>query len=127
MIDHSLEYSLELVTGETIDVLEIESDDLSSISDPVMDLITVMPRQVLEEAKIGYTRPFERLLRTPPVGALIRLDARCDQMSTCPMRNAAACVTSHKKLPDCWTGDGVRDAEVVRAWKDGRYVILVSS
>lgn len=129
---HRLSYSLELSTGESLDVLEIELDGTDELDGEIARLCTTMPREVLEEAKVGHTSPFEKLLRTPPVGALLRLNGLCDQIDDCPLANRSKCVTSNvrgkTRFPSCWDhGVGTLNTEVVHAWRDGAYVIVVQS
>jgi hypothetical protein len=148
----TFEYSLELSTGERLAVTEIAMGALDSwmtkaFSDAaarqllagVLDLCTRAPRCVLDDAKIGYTKPLERLLKTPPSGALMRLDKpECFSMSNCAVADKAKCTARFDKFPECWDydighSDDFTDAmsaaqelakTVVFAWKDGRYVII---
>lgn len=128
-----LSYSIELNTGETVDVLELELDDSDEIDEGILQLCSRVPRSVLEEAKIGWTKPLEEALRTPPVGALLRLNKTCSQYGDCPSGKLPTCSTSHLNrkrrggaFPDCWDhGDDLISSEIVHAWRDGAYVIIV--
>lgn len=150
----AFEYSLNLSTGEKIDVLEIPLKALDSWSkrafqDPIafksmsgiLSLCTTATHQAMEDAKIGYTKPLERLLKTPPIGILIKLDRPvCMSISDCAMADRKKCTTKFDKFPECW--DYALDVEgdftevvtiaheivkqIVMAWRDGRYVIIVS-
>jgi hypothetical protein len=146
------EYSLNLCTGETIRVSEISMGALdkfekSAFEDPatfeamssIISLCTKAPHQAMEDAKIGHTKPLEKLLRTPPVGTLMKVDRPvCTNMFDCAMADSKKCTTRFSKFPECWDyamdGDGDLTnsmvaaheivKEIVMAWRDGRYVII---
>ena len=150
------EYSLKLGTGETIDVAEIAMGALDAWSKQAFDdqaagksiagillLCTKVPRQAVEDAKIGYAKPLERLLRTPPAGALLKLDRpACANISDCAMADAHKCTTLFAsvsvKFPECWdydlaSGSNFTDPmaaaqevakTIVMAWRDGRHVVI---
>lgn len=150
------EYSLQLDTGETLSVAEIPMRALDewsrkAFADPksakamstILALCTRAPHAVMEDAKTGYTKPLERLLRTPPIGALVKLDRPvCMNVSSCVMSDKRKCTTQFlhvsEKFPECWDysleddgdfTDGMIAAHeivktIVMAWRDGRYVII---
>lgn len=148
----TFEYNLFLGTGEKLDVTEIAMGALDAwarqvFTDPaarqliaaVEGLCTRVPRCVMDDAKAGYTKPLERLLKTPPAGAMLRLDKpQCFSLSSCAMANPDRCTTRSAKLPECWDYDIGEHSDftdsmaaaqefaktVVMAWRDGRYVII---
>ena len=153
----TFEYSLQLGTGESLDVAEIVMatlDDWSrkAFEDPaaakamhkVTSLCSRIPHRIMEYAKIGYTKPLERLLKTPPIGALMKLDKpECLNLSDCAMADQHKCTTrfllASAKFPECWDytligkdeefTDGMVAAQeivktIVMAWRDGRHVII---
>jgi hypothetical protein len=128
-----LEYRLPLSTGEVIAVAEADSGRLPVLEDPrvlaaaddVLRRCTRAPREVVDEAKIS--RPV------------------CAEISTCVIADRRRCTAAGKtkKGPDfplCWTyavdpglpqevAMAARDLadSVVGAWRDGRYVLMVST
>lgn len=146
------EYSLSLCTGETIKVSEISMGALdkfekAAFKDPaafkamssVVSLCTKAPRQAMEDAKIGHTKPLEKLLGTPPVGTLMKIDRPvCMNISDCAMADNKKCTARFSKFPECWDyfmggdvdfTDSMAAAheivkEIVMAWRNGRYVII---
>jgi len=151
----TFEYSLHLDTGETMEIVEISMKALDAwtekaFSDPaaskaltgLLSLCTKVPHQILEDAKIGYTKPLERLLKSPPVGALMKLDKpACFNVSDCIMADKDKCTTRFwskaAKFPECWDYHLPQDEftsamaaaqeiakVIVMAWRDGKYVII---
>lgn len=144
------EYSLNLSTGERIKISEIpistldknyfEAFGLAEISG-VVSLCTNAPTQAMHDAKVGYTKPLEKMLRTPPVGALMKVDRPvCVNINDCAMADSKKCTARFSKFPECWEYEVYNDSDlnviklsakdIVRriaiAWRDGRYVIIVS-
>lgn len=145
------EYSLKLGTGETILITEVPVGAMNSsvqqaFNNPrslemvfsIIALCTKVPRQVLEDAKIGYTKPLENLLRTPPAGALMKLDYPvCANINDCIMATDKCTARAGMKNPECWEYsptnhdleiDTITAKEIARtvvmAWRDGRHVII---
>ena len=155
----TFEYGLDLSTGEKIWITEIaigalDKQTLTAFKIPELDLVlmhcTKVPRSDMDDAKIGYTKPLERLLRTPPVGILMKF-ARpvCENISTCAMANPKKCTVRYRaprekpeaiaSFPECWDFDArlskttpieiettVREIAnyIVAAWRWSRYVII---
>jgi len=153
----TFEYSLQLGTGETIDIAEIPMGALDdwtrkAFEDPasvkamagVLSLCTRVSHQVLEDAKIGWTKPLECMLKAPPIAALMKLDRpECLNLSDCAMADQHKCTTrfliASAKFPECWDyallgrdeefTDGMVAAQevvkiIVMAWRDGRNVVI---
>jgi hypothetical protein len=153
----TFEYSLQLGTGEAIAITEISLKALDDWARKAFDdaksskaiagvvgLCSKIPHQIMEDAKIGYTKPLEHLLRIPSIGALTKLDRpRCSNISECAMADERKCTTRHLstsgKFPECWDyslagqdeefTDSMAAAQeiakvIVMAWRDGRYVII---
>lgn len=128
---NQLNYRLELGTREIIDIFEIELDG-NELDGNVFQLCSHVPRSILEEAKGGWTKPLERMLRTPPVGALLRLNLTCASIDGCPIGKFPNCSTSfldrkerHGAFPDCWMhARGWESTVIVHAWRNGLYVII---
>lgn len=145
-----VEYVIELSTGETLLVSELDPESVPALADgavrkaaeAALSRCTVCPRDVLEDAKRGHTAPLEALLRTPPAGCLLRLRApECREIGFCVSADRAGCSTAAGggSVPPCWTfrpgGDPMADpaslaasvigTAIVHAWAAGRYVVLV--
>ncbi|KKL45204.1 hypothetical protein LCGC14_2358020 [marine sediment metagenome] len=148
-----LEYSLTLETGEEVEILELDpetcpelrSEDVRSAASHVLGRCTYTPRDVLEEAKGGFCKRLQELLRTPPIGCLLTVsNPECSELETCGIADRSLCTLryvskSGGKFPICWEagpskpcpddiGMQVRDlaGRVAHAWREGRYVIIVS-
>lgn len=147
-----LEYELDLSTGERLSFCELDlelvpelgNDDLRLALSFILGLCTHIDKGVVEKAKRGDVKPFERLLRTPPYGCLLKLDRPvCSQIRSCASAKARECTTKNLvrkigKFPFCWTynlPEGTPESvslsaqyiasHIVGAWKEGRYVIIV--
>lgn len=151
------EYVLHLGTGENLSVLEIDMAALDAWSrqafdDPcakkalssIFSLCTRVSKEAIEDAKIGWTKPLEKLLRTPPIGALLKLDKPiCFNLRDCAMADPNKCTTrpacKNISLPECWDYDigtakdfpnsmiaaqEVAKTIVVTGWSNGKYVII---
>jgi hypothetical protein len=146
----SFDYRLTISTGEELQICELDPGLVSELrdaevrtsADPWLTRCTRAPRAALEEAKRGHSGPLDRLLRTPPIGILIRNDRHlCGRVSSCSMADKKGCSTRNVDprrglglFPECWSPElpdvsppGTEElvSYVVRAWRDGRYVILV--
>jgi hypothetical protein len=148
-----LEYSLVLETGEGLDVLELDSETCPELrseavrvaASHVLRRCTFAPQDVLEEAKRGFCKRLQDLLRTPPVGCLLSVaDPECALLDECGIADSALCTTRFVsrrggRFPVCWEARPSRACpedvralardlagRVVHAWRDGRYVVIVS-
>lgn len=152
-----ISYLVELETKEKITVAEIipelfpeffcNSEVLLAAAD-VLDRCSRMPRHVLESAKMGHSREFEALVRTPPVGCLLKLKLPvCAEIKSCAIANPVKCTTRFVeprrrgaigRFPPCWEMETdpklsqdvnmkVRSlaSGIVSSWKSGHYVIIV--
>lgn len=147
----TFEYVLTLSTGEQLKVVEIAMKALDSRCSkafedqalfPILSMCTRVPSSVMNDAKIGHTKPLERLLKTPPVGALMKLDKpACLNIKDCAAASAdctTQAVRRGKSFPECWDydmglvddfSDGMMAARevariVIAAWRDSAYVII---
>ena len=148
-----LEYSLVLETGEGLDVLELDPETCSELRSEavriaafhILKRCTFVQREVLEEAKGGFCKRLQELLRTPPIGCLLTVsDPECSELEECGTADRSICTLRHisksgGKFPICWEARAsqpcpddikmqVRDlaGRVVHAWRENRYVIIVS-
>jgi hypothetical protein len=152
---YTFEYSLVLSTGEKLAISEVVVGALDSwcaraFSDPnakraiapILALCTKAPPNVMDDAKIGHTKPLEKLLKTPPIGALMKIDKPiCSSFKSCASANAS-CTTQfvgkNKSFPKCWDyyvtdPDNFTNSmsaaqelvkDIVMAWRDSRYVVI---
>lgn len=151
---HPVEYLIDLSTNETIHIaefdpdriLEMQNQSVLEASHDVLEQCTKMPREVIEEAKHGYDTNFKILLRTPPVGALLKLPLPlCSERSVCSLYKISKCTTKNVddkvgNFPICFESDFPvktlftkevvsvsRDlkSSIIHSWGKGMYVILV--
>lgn len=116
---YQVDYIIDLSTGEKLHISEFdperipEMQDLNVInaSSDVLDHCTMVPRNVMEDAKHGYDTEFKKLLRTPPIGALLKTkQTLCSERDVCSMYDASKCTTRNiakgsYALPICWEAD----------------------
>lgn len=147
-----LEYRIDLSTGESMDVAEVDSGLFPPLADPVvlrlsddfLSRCTVAPRAAVEDAKSGYPEALEPFLGTPARGCLLRVSRQaCADVGSCAISSRTRCLTSYSEkgrpaFPTCWTAsvpDGGTEGQaaaarslcesVVDAWREGRTVIVV--
>lgn len=138
------EYVLKLSTGEEIQVSELVlsihpiSAEAAAEFARIRHLCTEVTHAELEDAKIGYDRPFLRKMRAGPTGCLLKNPgAVCGLIGSCSMAKPAQCTTknvgrSKGKFPICWTwpssapGSSELCDAVVHAWREGRHVVVVT-
>ena len=142
---NGLEYSVDLDTGERIDVLELDPETCPGLRDPevlrdamwILRLCTRATRRALEDAKGGWGGPLQEALGTPPVGCLLQMEKpACSIIGECGIADAGLCTTRNLKkglgrFPVCGEADVAPDGadltrQVVHAWKEGRWVIIVA-
>lgn len=94
-------------------------------------LIPVVTGEAWSHALHGHARPL-MLTIGPAPSALLKMAAirECALKNACIMYDAKRC-TPNKRLPECWTPEGVEEAArqavatVTLAWAEGRYVVVV--
>lgn len=96
-------------------------------------LIPVVSGEALSHALHGYMQPLQdSLLRTPKHQfRKITEDLTCSEIEHCILANPAICVpctaTPHCYMPQGYQGQTAHAiSTIVRAWADGRYVLVVS-
>ena len=142
-----VEYTLLASTGESILISELDPERISDLSmrswvesnPSTLSRCTTVTREVMEQAKIGYDKPFLEALSSPPASMLFKFKgSRCAHRKSCLSWSAPSCTLDGKppkkrglKLMQCWSYDGqtVDESEVlnavVRAWLDGRNVVII--
>lgn len=150
---HPIEYPLELSTGESVLVSELDPGRIPALTDPavleavspVLSRCARMPRAALEAAKMGHSKHFEELMSTPPIGALMKLERHlCAERLDCAMAKPG-CTTRNVarrgppgRFPVCWEYEVPEGTDVavaftardlagcvVLAWRAGRIAIIV--
>jgi hypothetical protein len=101
----------------------------------LLDGIGSLPKDEMEQAYIGWTKPLVEALGPPPKGKLIKLPAitrACMSRQRCPFYRPRDCGHLLKKMPWCFEPDGVEDPavrqllmEVIKLWREGVYVLVV--
>lgn len=97
---------------------------------------TVITKEVLNQALLGWTSPFVKQLGIPPVGALVKLptvNKLCEAREKCPMYTPRECVPQYKKMPWCFQPAGLSSdeqrrlaADVVQMWRAKTYIVVVT-
>jgi hypothetical protein len=140
-----LEYALTLNTGEELSFCELNSDLVPELAIPevlqasssILSLCTHVDRDTIEKAKREDMKPLERALRTPPYGCLMKVDKPiCLDIKNCIRADKKVCTTRNTlkqigQFPVCWTYPiETRSRElctaIIHAWKEGKYVIIVT-
>ncbi len=125
-LNHS--YKIRLSTREFINITEFIETPLL---DRILDLCTKMPREIIEEAKMGYDTNFKKLLGRDPKSCLGILDASCDLKSECQMFNSSECSSKFLRrgkpsFPICFHFNDSISSDIISCWRNDSYVILVS-
>lgn len=101
---------------------------------PWADLIPVIPSDVVERALIGETKPFVDLLGRPPEGSLRKIpqeSRQCAERKTCRLYSKAECFPTAKRMPTCFSPDGLPEEarqiahEAIRLWREEVYLVAV--
>jgi hypothetical protein len=97
--------------------------------------LTVMPREALNHALHGFSRPLSRALGIPPVGALRKIpkpSRACYARRKCPFFVPRNCSPTADKMPWCFDPD-IEDealrsaaARAIGYWREGVYVLVVT-
>jgi hypothetical protein len=138
MKEHFL-YKIRLNTGEELKVVEIRADELPqdcSKIQIILDKCSRIPREIVEEAKLGHSQRFNPYLKANPSGVLIKFDKICRLIDHCIMADKRICKTSNfKKMPVCWEFGKKEDVvlspdeelatKIVHFWKEGINVLIV--
>lgn len=98
----------------------------------VGSLIPVVTGEVMSHALHGYFLPLRRSIGLDPRHILRKLpsDMICGLINSCILARPEIC-RPHKKMPHCYVPPGMTGlraeatATVIRAWVDGRYVVVV--
>lgn len=141
-----LEYNIDLSTGENIKIAEFDSVTNKFIWNheeelhELLNIITKCNRKTIEDAKKGYSKDFEKSMKAPPYGCLLKLKKPiCSEKNDCVSYKPKTCTTKNikKKLgqfPDCWNfwfEDEVPYQirlfanRVIHYWREGFYVVIV--
>ena len=146
----TFEYALQLSSGEYTDITEINfnamedryrvifNEENSEFVHDILKSCTFVSVQAVEDAKIGLPKLLEKVLKTAPKGALMKLSKHeCMNINDCPGRNKSKCSTKtiENQIPDCFEYDIGIDVikheikefiqVVVAAWREDRYVFIV--
>lgn len=101
------EYALKLSsTGEVFIIAEISNESISHLNrsgiEVILDRCMKVPKDIIEEAKLGNTDKFQKFLKTPPIGIMIKLNLTCRLFDDCTMSDKIKCNTKKSELPVCW-------------------------
>lgn len=151
----STDFIIKLETNEEIHVVELDpervieitNEKVKNLIDNILSRCTKMPRHVVETAKLGGTREFEKLMSTPPIGCLLKIDKPvCAEINTCLSANKQKCTTrflnvkskTHLgRFPVCWEYDTEKAEDdiyymarnlasfIILSWKINRLVVII--
>lgn len=110
-----------------------EDSWLALQGDPITELLTVVSKETMDHALVGWSKPLVMALGIPPEGALRKLpDPQCFSRKMCPFYNKRWCLPLSKNLPHCYGPASIDDfdarnlgGELVSLWREGVYVVLV--
>lgn len=96
----------------------------------VLDLVTIVPKAMWDDALVGLTRPLVKVLSIPPKGCLKKLPVEaktCGKKKGCIFFDKKTCFPEASKLPWCYEPAGCdpQVAALIVAWREGKYVIVV--
>jgi len=104
------------------------------VSADLVDLSTV-PKEMMEQALWGFTKPLVEALGPTPKGRLLGLpeaSRECAERKKCPLYDSKRCSHLKPKMPWCFVADLSLEAGVLRLmtelismWREGVYVVLV--
>ena len=92
------EYPIKLSTGETIQIAEIDAERSPALAnlevrkalDGLLQHCCRVSRKVMEEAKAGYDTQFKKLLRSQPIGCMLKAEPhQCRLINECAMAFSA--------------------------------------
>lgn len=99
----------------------------------VAKLLTVVSREVMDQALLGWTYPLVKALGIPPEGALRKFSGPlCYRRSICPYHQKKSCIPTHPKMPWCFESEALEDpdarrlgSELLRLWRQEVYILVV--
>ncbi len=116
-----IEYKLDLDTGESMEVCELDPETTPPLSDPsvqaalqpVLDQCSFVSREAVEEAKLGSSRKLTSNIRAPFWGSLLMMSRpECAHISSCATADKTKCTTKNVNqsrgkyiggsFPLCW-------------------------
>lgn len=102
---------------------------------PWENLVSIVPKESVDHALHGWSKPFVTALGLPPTGALrkVPVESReCSLRNRCVLYKSTVCLPSSPDLPWCFEPDGIEDGVVKAAagkllqlWKEGAYLVVV--
>lgn len=103
---------------------------------PITTLLTVVTKELMDHALKGWTSPLVKALGISPEGAIRKLpvvNRTCERKDPCPFYRPKECLPTFPKMPWCFEPGGIEDpnarslaAEVVRLWRLGVYIVVVT-
>jgi len=96
-------------------------------------LIPIVTGEAMSHALHGWMRPLAESLGPEPQHQLLHIPDPhnvCSLANSCVMHDPKRCHPRCKKLPECWSPEGVQEARramalVTLAWVEGQYVVVV--
>lgn len=109
--------------------------DLAPIQEWAEPLVTVITKEVFDQALLGWTSPLIKTLGLAPHYTLRRLTKEaqgCFQNKKCPFFEKKQCQPLSKKMPWCFEPNiGVEEvrrklaAELIGYWREGVYILAI--
>jgi len=100
----------------------------------ITTLLTVVSQDLMDHALRGWTSPLVKVLGIPPEGAIRKLtNPLCYRLLVCPFYDKKSCAPTSPKMPWCFEPAFIEEAEprqlaaeLVRLWRQGVYVLVVT-
>jgi hypothetical protein len=124
---NSSSYTLNLSTGESIEVVELYKEPTNQL---ISNLCTKMKKSYLEEAKMGYDTNFKKFLGRSPSTCLQIMNEKCSLSKSCSMFKDKECNSGFRKrgkpsFPRCFSFEDPDASEITYQWRENVYVIVV--
>lgn len=102
---------------------------------PFARSFTQVPKEVVDHALVGWTKPLVQALGIPPEGALRKIPPetrQCHLKKACSLYIQRDCVPTADSMPWCYEPGGIADevtrklaAEAIGFWREGVYIVVV--
>ena len=149
-----VDYIIDLSTGEELHIAEFDPDRIPEMKEAavikasfgVLDYCTKVSRDIIEEAKGGYDTRLKALLKTPPIGALLKIPLHiCHERTSCSMYVPSKCTTKNvnpsgesvDSFPECFESETdksspeimlksrILNTAIIQSWRQNRYVVII--
>ena len=149
-----VDYIIDLSTGEELHIAEFDPGRIIEMKDPaviaassrILDFCTKVSRDIIEEAKGGYDSRLKPLIKTPPIGALLKIPLHIGyERTSCSMYVPSKCTTKNVNpsgesvgsFPECFESETdksspeimlksrILNTAIIQSWRQNRYVVII--